>query len=70
MRQCIIEVIRERFKMFKYDFTTDYEQAWNNFLSFIIRHLLEPENTIRGPTKIIISPATAIDQTSHNTFNS
>jgi hypothetical protein len=65
-----MEIIRERFQMFKYNFTNNYEQAWNKFLSFIIKCLLEKDNQIRGPAKIIISPATAIDQTSNNRFNS
>jgi len=70
MRQCIIEVIRQRFQMFKYDYTIDYENAWNKFLSFIIKYLSESDNRIQRPTKIIISPATVIDQTSNNILNS
>ncbi|CAF1065778.1 unnamed protein product [Adineta steineri] len=66
LKQCIIETIRERFQMFKYNFVIDYDQAWNKFLSFIIKYLLEKKDKIRGPTKIIISPATNIDQTSSN----
>jgi hypothetical protein len=70
MKQCIIEVIRERFQMFKYEFTSIYEQTWNKFLSFIIKYLLEKENQMREPAKIIISPATVIDPTSINKLNS
>lgn len=70
MKQCIIEIIRERFHMFKYDFTVDYERAWNKFLSFIIQRLLEKENIFQGSTQIIISPATVIDQPSNNALNS
>jgi hypothetical protein len=70
MKQCIIEVIRERFQMFKYEFPSIYEQTWNKFLSFIIKYLLEKENQMREPTKIIISPATIIDPTSINKINS
>jgi hypothetical protein len=65
-----MEVMHERFKMFKYNFTTVYEQAWNKFLSFIIKCLLEKDATKQKPTQIIISPATMTDQTSHNAFNS
>ncbi len=69
MKQCVIDVIRERFQMFKYDFTSIHEQAWNKFLSFIIKYLLEKDNQMCEPT-IIISPATVIDQTSINKLNS
>jgi len=55
--------------MFKYDFTSVHEQAWNKFLSFIIKYLLEKDNQMCEPT-IIISPATVIDQTSINKLNS
>ncbi len=64
MKQSIIETIRERFQMFKYDFTADYEQTWEKFLLFLIQRLSEPDNRVQGPTKIIISPATVIDQPS------
>ncbi len=70
MKQSIIEVIRERFQMFKYEFNSIYEQAWNKFLSFVIKHLLERDGQMREPAKIIISPATIIDQTSINKLNS
>ena len=69
MTQCIIEIINERFHLFQHDFTVDYERAWNKFLSFIIRYLLEKDNIIRKPTQIIISPATIIDQASNNPSN-
>ncbi len=70
MKQSIIEVIRERFQLFKYEFNSIYEQAWNKFLSFVIKHLLERDSQMREPAKIIISPATIIDQTSNNKLNS
>jgi hypothetical protein len=69
MKQCIIEIVSERFHLFKHDFTVDCERAWNNFLSFIIRYLLEKDNVIRKPTQIIISPATIIDHASNNPSN-
>jgi len=62
-----MEIIRERFQILKYNYTNDYEKAWNKFLSFIIKYLLEKDNQIQEPiTKIIISPATVIDQPSNN----
>jgi len=69
MKKSIMEVIRERFELFNYNYAIDYEQTWNKFLSFIIKHLFEKDNQIQGPAKIIISPATAIDQTSNNILN-
>ena len=66
MRDCIIETIRERFQLFKHDFAVEYERAWQKFLSFIIKILLEKHNQARGPTKIIISPATISDRPSTN----
>jgi len=66
-----MEIIRERFQIFNYDYTNNHEKTWNKFLSFIIKHLLEKDNQIQGPiTKIIISPATIIDQPSNNVLNS
>lgn len=70
MKQYILEIIRENFQMYEYNYTIDYEKAWNKFLSFIIKNLLEKNRQLQPPTKIIISPATIIDQTSNNTFNS
>jgi hypothetical protein len=62
----MIETIRKRLQMFKSNFTIDYEQAWNKFLTFIIKYLLEKDKKMLGPTKIIISPPTFIDQSSDN----
>ena len=62
----MLEIFRKRFKMFNYDFTTEHEQAWNKFLTFIIEHITKKENEIRGPTEIILSRATNHDQSSHN----
>ncbi len=62
----MIETIQKHFQMFKLNFTMDYEQAWNKFLTFIIKYLLEKDKKMLGPTKIIISPPTFIDQSSDN----
>jgi len=62
----MIETIQKRCQMFKLNFTIDYEQAWNKFLTFIIKYLLEKDKKMLGPTKIIISPPTFIDQSSDN----
>ncbi|CAF2789037.1 unnamed protein product [Rotaria sp. Silwood2] len=70
LKTCIIDIIRERFQMFRYEFTNNYEQAWDKFLSRILKCLLAKENTIQGPTDNITSPVIIIDQPSNSASNS
>ena len=42
-----MELLRERFKMFNYDFTDDYERVWNRFLTFIIEYMIKQKNEIQ-----------------------
>lgn len=70
MKQCILEVLAERFQTLEFEFTVDYQRAWSKFLSFIIQRLLDNPVQLRVPTKIIVSPATINDPTSVNRLNS
>ncbi|CAF0774791.1 unnamed protein product [Rotaria sordida] len=67
---CIIDIIRERFQIFTYDFTNDYEQAWDKFLSFILEYLAAKDHTIQAPMNNLISPIIIINQPSTHTSNS
>ena len=57
----MLEILRERFHKYNYDFTDNHDQAWNKFLTFIIKHLTKKDNTIRGPTQIIILSAAHVE---------
>ena len=63
LKQCIIDVLRERFHVLKYDFPLDYERAWNVFLSYIVEHLSKKISSIGETKRITVSPPTNIDQT-------
>lgn len=70
MKQCILEVLGERFQMLQFEFTVDYQRVWSKFLSFVIQRLLDNPVQMRVPTQIIVSPATINDPTSINRLNS
>jgi len=57
IKQSIVEILRERFKLFNYDFIDEYEKVWNKFLTFIIEYTIKQKNNIRTPTEKMIFSA-------------
>jgi hypothetical protein len=61
MKQCILEMLRERFKTIHFNYTDDHERAWNKLLTFIIERM---PKKLHGTPAIIISPATNNERSS------
>ncbi len=57
IKQSIMEILREQFKKFNYDFIDEYDRVWNKFLTFIIEYTLKQKNTIRTPKEKMIFSA-------------
>ncbi len=57
IKQSIVEILHERFKVFNYDFIDEYEKVWNKFLTFIIEYTIKQKNAIRTPTEKMIFSA-------------
>lgn len=51
MKECILQIVKENLKMFKYNFTDDHNRAWNKFLSFIIDNLTGNNNGNNNQTR-------------------
>jgi hypothetical protein len=64
-----MEIFRERFKIFNYDFTDDYERVWNKFLTFFIDYIIKQKNARGSLTEIITASTTTNEQPSRNVVN-
>ncbi|CAF1604207.1 unnamed protein product [Rotaria magnacalcarata] len=67
LKKSIIDIIHEHFHMFEYNFTNDYEQAWNKFLALTIKCVSENDHKRQGLISNTVSPIITIDQPLNNT---
>lgn len=55
IQEGFLENIREHFKVYKYDFTDNHEQAWNKFFQLITQYMSSTDIDVKQHTDSIFS---------------